>query len=80
MNQHVNDPYQICFGINSGRKLNIFPFMNARFNGWMARTGTGRQVPWAVALWTVSVCVSVHVHMPVLFVHSVQVNVFFDIN
>lgn len=79
MNQHVNDPYQICSGINCGGKLNIFPFMNAKFNGWMARTGTGGPVSWAAALRTVCVCicmctsVPVHVQVPVLFVHPAPV-------
>lgn len=50
VNQHENDPYQICFGINSGQKLNIFPFMNARLNGWMVRTGTGGPGSCAVAV------------------------------
>lgn len=41
----------LCFGINSGQKLNIFPFMNARLNGWMVvRTGTGGPGSCAVAV------------------------------
>lgn len=59
------NPHQICLGIDfqSGAER-LFPFIGARFNRWMVKTGSGSNVFWSAALelcvlFVCAFCVSV---------------------